>query len=205
VRAIRTGIVATALLAALGAALYGILDLGLPKPAATDRLGARILATLERLHGAGGRGRLNNSAFAARCHRLLGGRSIIELADGERVLLHVDHVRLLAHGPSAGRSAIGPAFRAPGRQVLVADAELAGSMRLYGIELTDRLLAGRLSISPVARRGHEPAYWVTLSREPRVQLLVRHDSLVPVEVLVRSPLANGRSRLEISRSGRRGC
>jgi hypothetical protein len=148
----------------------------LPQPTHADRVGVGVLRVLETHRGGGSRMHIGGRSLVARCRDLAGGRSLISLSDGTRFVLRGARVRRWRASPLASD------VTAPG-VLRAAEADLAGSYRLYAHELTAQLERGERV--GVARDGE--AYALALdSSLPRAELVVNRETLRPVGARFRS-------------------
>ncbi len=198
-------------LAAVTAASYGLLAVGLPRASTGDRVGARVLVELERTRAAGAVGAIGGRPFRAACRTVSRRTAVLSLAGGRRLLLHGAHVHALkTHGPGAPASLASRRLASLARaepEATVAVADLSGSHKLYSIELAHRLLAIRGVGGRRVTVDGRPAYSIALGHErPRVELLVDRRTLRPLFLRYRSRRVSGWARILAAPPGsQQGC
>ena len=148
----------------------------LPQPTRGDRVGVKLLQFLHERGGTGSRIVIGGTSLSARCRALTKRQNLVELSDGSSFVVSGSHIRAW-HPPS---SALAGAAEQPAL-VRAAEADLAGSYRLYGAELTNQLERGkRVAEDTVMLRGRV-VYEIELASErPRVTLIVDGETLQPL-------------------------
>lgn len=201
----------TVMVGGLGAAVvlgvsFAVLEVGLAQPTGAARYAVRLLSALVDSRGTGAVLVVDGRRLVARCGVDWSGRTVIRLSDHTRLL--VEGTRIYSRGSStdpvdAGRSR---AAARPG-ELLVAEADLAGSHRLLARELTARL--DRLDVpGRLIRYAGRPAYELLLSRRPEVVLVAYRRRLKPIAIFYRSRTLVASSRLfrqVYARRGGPGC
>jgi hypothetical protein len=172
----------------------GLLRAALPGPLHDDRLAVKIIGRLQATRISGAVVRVNDTTLYTRCRRINGAVSSISVAGGQRLIVRRTHLVM----PSTAR-------RHPYRtSVFSAEADLAGSRRLYINELVGRLQLGDPVIDGRGRFGGRPVYRLRLGNDrPRVVLLVDQRSLRPLGVSFRSARISGVSHLHTTAT--KGC
>jgi hypothetical protein len=177
------------LTAALGAAAYGLLEVGMKRASAHDRLVADALRVLDDTRGAGAVMNVDGRKLVAHCTAARVGRAVVALDDGTRLLLWRTHVSRL--GTSRERELLSPLPP----DLAAAEANLAGSHDLYSRELTATLLAGRSAVR-ATRFASRPTYALRLGDgSPLVELFVERTTLRPVGARYVSRTSSGTSEL----------
>src|SRR5262249_38424111 len=147
----------------------------LPQPTRGDRVGVEFLQFLHERGGSGSRIAIGGTSLAARCHALSRRRNLVELSDGSSFVVSGSRIRSW-HPPTsdlAGAAQQTALLRA-------AEADLAGSYRLYAAELTSQLERGkRVTEHAVTMHGRR-VYEIALAHErPRVTPIVHGPTTSP--------------------------
>lgn len=134
---------------------------------------------------------------------------MISLSNGMRVLVVGQHV--YPSVPATASSQVVARLRSSigerGSSLLEAEADLAGSHRLFALELAHRLDNVDVTARLISYGGL-PAYAILLSRRPSVTLVVYRARLKPIAVFYRSRSLVASSRLfrqVYARRGGPGC
>jgi len=177
--------------AVAGAALIGFGSFGLisslAAPTGDERLGIRVVERLQSWRSGGAVLHLEGRSVSASCRRLAARRRLIQLGDGERLLLVGRRVR--SQIPEGDRSPAGLELRA-------VKAYLAGSRSLYLAALKARLVRGRDVLIGPTSVGGLPAYRIRIGNDrPRTELVVAQETLTPLEASYRSARVSGWSSL----------
>jgi hypothetical protein len=183
------------------AAALAALQLGLGRPSASDRLGARIVAALDHTRGRGAEITIGGSRLHAECRRTPRAGTRVRIGGSTEIVAVGAHVvarRWLGSGRTLS------SLRAP--DLPSAELELAGSHDVYARELGGRLQRGSVPVAAERYRGR-PAYRVLLHPgNPLVELVVDARSLRPVAARYRSGDLTASSTLVAARHGSvRGC
>jgi hypothetical protein len=192
-----------ALTVALGAAAYGLLEVGVTHASADERLVARTLSVLQSTRGSGAVITLDGRRLVATCRARHIGNATVSLDDGTELHLWRTHVSRVA--TSSERELL---VREPA-DLVSAEANLAGSHDLYSRELTATLLGGHVDVQ-ATRLGSRSVYALRLGDgSPLVQLFVERASLLPVAARYVSSTSSGTSDLvaatRLHAGGPSGC
>jgi hypothetical protein len=148
----------------------------LPQPTRGDRVGVKLLEFLHERGGSGSRIVIGGTTIAARCHTLSRRRNLVELSDGSSFVVSGSRIR--AWQPPA--SDLAGAAQLPAL-VRVAEADLAGSYRLYAAELTSQLERGERVTEHLVTVDGRRVYEIALAHgRPRVTLIVDGRTLQPL-------------------------
>lgn len=182
---------AALMLVAIGGVAYAIVA-ALPAPTTADRVAVKVLRDLSSTRGRGGVLELNGETQTVSCRRLPGGRHLIALGDGTRLVLSGTHARVAA-APVRLRMLASVLRR---RSLVSAEADLSGSHALYATQLAAQLNHGRSAVRGSTVVGGTRVYRVRLTQgRPVLELLVSRQSLVPLVALYRSADVTGRTVL----------
>jgi len=182
---------AVAAAAAVAACAYAVVAT-LPQPTRSDRIGVDVLRFLQTHRGHASRMVVDGTAVAARCRHLAGGRSLVSFDDGRLLVLR--GARITGWSGRGGRSL---ASASPGSALRrAAEADLAGSYKLYATELTGQLERGQRITGHAVLHAGRPAYEIDLAATaPRVVLVVDRDTLRPLAARFESPQVTGTATL----------
>lgn len=165
----------------------------LPAPSAGDRVAVRVLDRLQSTRGRGGAMEIAGTTAQVRCRRLGGGRHLVTVGEGTRLLLSGTRVREVAQ---SSRLRLLASAQRQSPELTSAEADLSGSHELYAIQLAGQLSHGRtVVVGSTVVRG-TPAYRLRLTRaQPSLELLVARRSLKPLVAVYRSASLSGRTVL----------
>jgi hypothetical protein len=159
----------------------------LPQPTRGDRIGVQLLQFLHERGGSGSQIAIGGRSLAARCHALTKRRNLVELSDGSSFVVSGSHIRAW-HPPS---SALAGAAQQPAL-VRAAEADLAGSYRLYGAELASQLERGKRVTERVSTVNGRRVYEIALAPDrPRVTLIVDGRTFRPLAARFESAAIQG--------------
>jgi hypothetical protein len=184
--------------AAIAAAAFAMVS-AFPQPTRGDRTGVRLLDVLETHRGVGSTIAVAGRSIVARCERLSRRRSLVSFSDGSALVLAGSHIRAAkparrtaqrsATRDLANRHVDSPLLR-------VAQADLAGSYKLYATELRIQLERGSRIIREETTYNGIPAYQVELgSALPRASLIVDRETLQPLAATFESAALDGNAIL----------
>jgi len=191
IRVVRVAGVATVAVCVVASAAYGLVST-LPAPTHGDRVAVRVLDRLQSTRGRGGVMQIGGLTERVSCERLRGGRHLVDLDDGTRLVLSGTHARRL--GERMRGRVLASVTRLP--SLTSAEADLSGSHALYATQLASQLAHGRtILVGSTVVRGR-PAYRLRLTHaRPLLELLVARGSLTPLVAVYRSATVSGRTVL----------
>lgn len=178
---------------------FAVLQFGLARPGASDRLAARVVRVLDVTRGRGALVTLGSARLRASCRRITPGTIRIHVG-GTEIVASGPHILRLR--PLAGERSLA-AHRAP--ELTAAELVLVGSHALFARQLGGLLQRRSVGVVPTRFDGR-PAYVVRLRpARPRVTIVVDARTLRPLAAAYRSASVSGSSRL-IGGGGRlKGC
>jgi hypothetical protein len=182
------------------AAALAVLQFGLARPSASERLNARIVAVLDHTRSRGSVIAIGSRRLTAVCSRSLRGTVHVRLGDGTAIVAMGTHV-LETHRLGARRSLTAR----PAPDLAAAELVLAGSHALYARELIGRLVRRSAAARETVFDGR-PAYAVRLrASRPSVELIVDRKTLHALGAVYRSQYVRGTSRLLPAHGRHEGC
>lgn len=182
------------------AGAVAVLQIGLARPGAAERLAASVVDVLDRTRDRGSVMTIGSLRMSATCARSSRGVVRIRLGDGTGILGMGTHV-LETYRFERRRSL---AAR-PAPDLVAAELVLAGSHALYARELIGRLVRRSVSAHETVYAGR-PAYTLRLrAARPEVELIVDRKTLRAIGAEYRSRHLTGTSRLLPARRRARGC
>jgi hypothetical protein len=189
-----------AVTATVFASVVAVLQIGLARPSAAERLAVSVVTELDRARDRGSVMTIGSRQLSAVCTRISRGIVRVRLGDGTEIVAMGTHV--LETYRLGGRRAL--ALRlAP--DLAAAELVLAGSHALYARELIGQLTRRAVSTRVTAYEGR-PAYALLLrARRPTVELVVDRMTLRPLAAVYRSHDLTASSRLLVAPRRSKGC
>jgi hypothetical protein len=186
--------------AAVFAAVLVVLQVGLARPTAAERIAARAVSILDHTRERGSVIEIGTRRVTSTCTVTRTGAARIQLDDGTVIVAKGTRVLETYRLGERRTLALHAAADLPAAELV-----LSGSHALYARELVDRLAQRAVSPRPVEYRGR-PAYALRLrSRPPAVELILDRRTLRPLAAEYRSADLRATSRLIAARRREHGC